>query len=137
MWRSAATPPSSGRKIEDAGGSQAGAAYVFDETFRTPKPTATETPVTPTETPGPPTNTPVPPNDTLLPPPTPVGGIAFDPDLSALAVEAPPETEVTHLPENVASINYVRVFARVRAVAVAALGLAVTGALWWLRFRRT
>ena len=44
---------------------------------------ATATPVPPT-----PSDTPVPPTDTPVEPP-PVGGIALDPDLSALALETP------------------------------------------------
>ena len=64
-------------------------------------------------------------------PPTPVGGIAFDPELSALpAVEAAPPAD------SVGAINGVRVFARIRPVAVAALSLGVAVALWWLRTRR-
>ncbi|MCH8849316.1 MAG: FG-GAP repeat protein, partial [Chloroflexi bacterium] len=71
----------------------------------------------------------------IAPPPTPtpdpVGGIGFDPELSALpAVEAAPPAE------NVGAINGVRVFARIRPVAVAALSLSVAVALWWLRTRR-
>ena len=38
--------------------------------------------------------------------------------------------------EDVGSIHYVRVFARLRAVAIAVLPVAVMGALWWFR-RRT
>ena len=65
-------------------------------------------------------------------PPPPVGGIAFDPDRDAPALPA-----VEAAPAEIAgAINGVRVFARIRPVAVAALSLGVAVALWWLRTRR-
>lgn len=66
---------------------------------------------------------------TIVPPPPPVGGIALEPDVGA---GAQPSAEDT---EHIGAI-YLRILARTRAIAVAALSVAVTGTVWWLRFRR-
>ena len=94
-----------GAQNEDTGGSNAGAAYVFQEPLppQTPTPTVTITPtVTPT-------------------PPPPVGGIALDPDLSALALEKTESSSSS--------------FGVLAWAIAAAAGVALGGAAWYARRR--
>ena len=85
-----------GAESEDARGIQAGAAYVFGATMAT---------ATPTEAP--------------VPPPTPVGGLAVEPDLSALGLDA-------------AEASGVDAWATALVVAAAAAGTAMLGGAVWL-----
>ena len=98
-----------GALFEDAGGTDAGAAYVFDLLLLKPTPTVTLTPtVTPTPTP------------TLLPG---VGGIALNSDLRALPLET-------------ASAGSSPWFAIIATIAAIASAAAVGGAAWYARRRR-
>jgi len=104
----------SGALREDAGGTDAGAAYVFD--LLLPKPTPSFTPTaTPTST-ATPTPTPCPSEG------CPVGGIALDSDLRPLSLET---TQPSSPPWAVFGIAAV-------AVGAAALG----GGAWYVRRRR-
>ena len=99
-----------GARFEDTGGSNAGAAYVFQEPVPTPTSTSTPTP-TPTDTPTPThTATPV--------PPTPIGGIGIFPGTLDDGADAGGAAVLTSL-----------------AAGAAAGALALGGAAWYARRR--
>ena len=89
-----------GARLEDAGSTNAGAAYVFRAPLPTPTPAATGTPL-----------------------PPPVGGIAVDPELSALPLEATDASGSD--PRPIASL-----------LAAATAGIAILGGLVWFESKR-